>query len=98
METENEDQRHAYDTSQLRKPRALNEIGGDKLALYHLFGNDVIGNRDIFLIECDVLVYILGNSVVFENLENNKKDYLLGIDEYGIGCIQVHPSRYQDDF
>ena len=63
-----------YDISQLRKPRSANEIGGDRLALYHLFGNDNISNRDIFLIEDNVFVYILGNSVVFENLVNSTKN------------------------
>ena len=39
------------------------------------------------------MIYSLGNSVVFEDFQLNTRKYLLGLDDGGVGCVAVHPSK-----
>jgi hypothetical protein len=76
-----------------RKPLAVGDIGPDYLALHHIFGADVSRRNNLALITDQVLVYAAGNCVVFEDIETGEKQYLMAIDEGGVACVAVHPSR-----
>ena len=78
----------------LRRPIAVGDIGPEGAALYHIFGADSTKRANLSLIEDNVLVYVCGNAVIFENLETSSKYYLLGLDDGGVGCVTIHPSRY----
>jgi WD40 repeat protein len=83
----------AYAAKNLRKEEVQVDVGLSKSAFNYSFGNDYSRRGNIFLIEDHRLMYVSGNTIVFEDLRSKKKEYLLGIDEGGIGCIQVHPTR-----
>jgi hypothetical protein len=83
-----------YDPAALRKPESVADLGRDVLGLHHVFGND-LGRRDnLKLIENDRIIYATSSAVVLENLTSGKKDYILAVEENGIGCVVVHPTRY----
>lgn len=77
----------------LRNPVSVCDLGKDYVALHHVFGADISRRNNISLIENHRLVYALGNVVVFEDIATGNKEYLLSIDEGGVGCVAVHPSR-----
>jgi hypothetical protein len=81
------------DVSSLRKPLDVADIGKDYIALHHVFGADPTRRNNISLIADDKIVYASGNTVIFENIYTAEKDFLLAIDEGGVGCVAVHPSR-----
>ena len=83
-----------YDISNLRGPQSIADLGRDSLALHHVFGTDMTRRGGIFLIEDDTILYAVSAAVVFESTISGKKEYLLGLDDNGIGCVTVHPSRY----
>jgi hypothetical protein len=82
-----------YEISKLRKPEGIADLGRDCLALHHVFGMDMSKRGNMYLIENDKLMYTNSNSVVFENIFSGLKEYLMGIDEGGVGCVTMHPSR-----
>ena len=82
-----------YPLVTLRKPESVAQLGKEDIALHHLFGADLTRIANLHLIEDDIVIYISGNAVVFENIETKSKEYLLGIDENGVGAVAVHPSR-----
>lgn len=81
------------DIRELRKPQHVNDIGNEFLALHHVFGNDLTRRSNIHLVEDDRIAYAAGNAVIFENIWSHAKEYLMSIDDGGIGSIAVHPSR-----
>lgn len=83
-----------YDPSSLRKPESVADLGRDVLSLYHVFGHDVGRRGNLKLIEDDHIIYATSSSVVIEHLHSGKKQYVLGVEENGIGCVEVHPSRF----
>jgi WD40 repeat protein len=83
----------AYPLVTLRKPQSVNEVGREDVALHHIFGADLTRINNLCFIEDDIIMYISGNAVIFENINSGSKDYLLGIDEIGVGAVAVHPSR-----
>ena len=83
----------SYDVASLRKPVSVADLGKDYLALHHVFGSDLTRRNNIALIENHRLIYALGNTVVLEDITTGGKDYLLSVEEGGVGCIAVHPSR-----
>ena len=82
-----------YNVAQLKRPQAVADLGRDCSALFHNFGADFTRKNNLQLIEQSVVIYALGNTVVFENIEDNTKKYLLGLDDGGVGCVAVHPSK-----
>ena len=82
-----------YAVKNLRKEEVQLDVGLSKSAFNYSFGNDNNRRGNLYLIEDHRMIYISGNAIVFEDLRTKKKEYLLGIDEGGIGCIQVHPTR-----
>ena len=82
-----------YDVQNLRKPEHVGEVGRDVLELYHVFGIDLSRRDNLAFIQDDVIVYVIGAAVCFENIRFANKEFLLGIDEGGVGCVAVHPSR-----
>lgn len=82
-----------YQIATLRGPQIINDIGRECTSLYHVFGTDATRRKNLHLIDDDRIVYATANAVVFENVVLGVKDYLLGIDEGGVGCVAVHPSR-----
>jgi hypothetical protein len=85
-----------YPLTALRKPQHVGEIGragGEALELHHVFGTDISRRDNIHFIDADTVIYSLGNAVVFENITCAIRDYLLCVDEGGVGCVCVHPSK-----
>ena len=76
---------------QLRRPQSVADIGRETAALYHTFGLETQRKKNLHLIEERKAVYVVGNAVIFEDLDSGVKTYLLGLDEGGVGCVGVHP-------
>jgi hypothetical protein len=83
------------DMTSLRRPMSVCDIGKDYLALHHIFGTDITRKDNISLIDNSTIIYANGNCVVIENIWNQTKQYIFSIDEGGIGCVAVHPSRFK---
>ena len=81
------------DPASLRGPIHVADIGREGIALFHSFGTDLTKRSNLFLIENNVMIYVAGNSVLFENVRTLEKEYLICIDDGGVGCVVVHPSR-----
>jgi predicted RNA-binding protein len=82
-----------YKAASLRRKINSADIGSEATALYQILGVDLNRKGNLALIEDDVLIYVAGNAVVFEDVFKYKKEFLLCIDDGGIGCVAVHPSR-----
>lgn len=82
-----------YEVRTLRKPQHVADMGREVLAFHHVFGSDSSKRDNFAFIKEDVIVYTLASAVVFENLKFCQKEYILAIDEGGVGCVAVHPSR-----
>lgn len=83
----------AYNAQSLRKPINIADIGTEGTALYKILGTDLNRRGNLALIEDDMLIYVGGNAVIFEDTKNSVKEFLLCIDDGGVGCVAVHPSR-----
>ena len=81
------------DVTSLRKPVSVADLGKEMFGLHHTFGNDFTRRNNISLIEEGKIIYAAGNNVIIENLVTKTKDYLLSIDEGGVGAVAVHPSK-----
>ena len=79
--------------SDLRKPLHIADLGRACLGLYHVHGIDMFKRGNLSFIETRKIVYVTSNSVVFQDIDTGLKSYLLGIDEGGVGCVCVHPSK-----
>lgn len=84
----------SYQIPTLRPPQHVADIGRDSSALYHIFGNDMTRRNNLHFIDDDVIIYASAAAIVFQNTSTGKKDYLLSIDDGGVGCVAVHPSRF----
>jgi hypothetical protein len=82
-----------YEASSLRRPINVADIGGEGAALYKILGTDLSRRGNLALIDDDLLIYVGGNAVIFEDVQKGFKEYLLCIDDGGVGCVAVHPSR-----
>jgi hypothetical protein len=82
-----------YETASVRRPINIADVGREGTAFYHIFGNDITRRGNLHLVEDEIIVYVCGNAVIFENIISKTKDYLLGLDDAGVGCVAVHPSR-----
>jgi len=78
----------------LRKPQCAVELGRELIALHHIFGVDTSRRGNLSYMGDNIIIYAMANSVVFDNVLTHKCSYLMAIDEAGIGCIAVHPSRF----
>ena len=76
------------------KLQNIADLGKDTSCLHHIFGFDTHKRQNLLLADASTLVYASSTAVVFENLENNEKQYLLSLDDNGVGCITTHQSRY----
>ena len=85
----------AYEVHSLRRPQAFTEISRGCIALHHVFGTDLSKRSNLAFIARNILIYTTGNSVVYEDIVLNTKRYLLAIEDCGIGCVAVHPSKYR---
>ena len=83
----------SYKIPSLRGPQHIADIGRECIALHHVFGVDMTRRGNLFLIQDERIVYAIANSVVFENTVTGAKEFLMGIDDGGVGCVTVHPSR-----
>lgn len=83
----------SYDATGIRKPESVADLGRDVLSLHHVYGYDLGRRGNLHLIEDDRIIYATSSAVVLENIVNGKKDYILGIDENGVGCVVVHPTK-----
>lgn len=87
---------HNYETNEIRKPESVADLGRETLALHHVFGRDYSRRGNLHLIEDDRIIYATSSAIVLEYLSTGQKEYLLSLDENGIGCVVVHPSMYAD--
>ena len=83
----------SYSIQSLRSPQHVADIGRECLALHHVFGIDMDRKGNLFLIQDEKIIYASANAVVFENTVSGEKEYLMGIDDGGVGCVTIHPSR-----
>jgi hypothetical protein len=84
----------AYSTSALRKRQHYADVGSEYIGLHYVFGADLTRISNLSFVEDNVIIYIAGAVVVFENIVTGAKEYLLGMEETGVGSVCVHPSRY----
>jgi hypothetical protein len=82
-----------YPPSSLRKPECVADIGRDVFGLHHIYGFDLQRRTNLFFIEDDRIVFVAGTNVVFQNIIDGRREFLLSTGENGVGCITVHPSR-----
>lgn len=82
-----------YEMEKIRRPQSVTEVGRECAALYHTFGCDLSRKGNLAIIEDNTIIYATGSSVVFENILGREKRYLMALDEGGVGCVAVHPSR-----
>ena len=82
------------DITSLRKPIDVCDVGNSRIALHYVFGTDISRRNNIILVEDHRIAYVSGNAVIFEDIVTHEKEYLMSIDEGGVGCVAIHPSRY----
>jgi len=82
-----------YETHTLRKKQSASELPRSNVSLHDILGLDINRRCNLSFIETDRIVYAAGNCVVFQNILTKQKEYLFGLDENGIGCVAVHPTR-----
>lgn len=83
----------SYDVRSLRRPQSMCDVGRECSAVYHIYGNDIVKRGNLLIIEENVVVYAAGNQVIFENIISGTRQCLRGVEDDGIGCIAVHPSK-----
>lgn len=82
-----------YEIPALRKPQSIAELDRGSAIFQDIVGNDINKRGNLSLIDDDMLVYASVNCVVFEHLETKIRKFLFGLDEGGVSCVAVHPSR-----
>jgi WD40 repeat protein len=83
----------SYTASALRSPKCVEVLSNEVASLYNVFGVDGHRRRNLFMIDEHTIMHSTGNYVVFHDIRNNEKSYLMGLDEGGVGCFCVHPSK-----
>lgn len=78
----------------LRPNIHIADIGREGIGLQGLCGSDNIKRGNLAFIDEDTVIFVTGNAVIFQNIYSDERKYLMGIDEGGVGCIAVHPSRF----
>lgn len=81
-----------YEIPQLRRPQSVADLGRECSGFYHSFGKDLTRRNNVHMIERDKVMYAVGNTIVFETVSTGVRTYMLGVEDYGIGCLCVHPS------
>ncbi len=89
METTERD----YTAVRLRKPPSAADIGPESVGLHYVFGADLNKVSNLSFISDDVIVYVAGSVVVLEKIDSSHREYLLPVDEMGVGFVAVHPNR-----
>ena len=84
----------ALNVADFRCPQSIADLGRECTALHHVFGMDTSRKGNMNFIEPDTIIYATSTAVVFQNVSNSTKEYLVSIDDGGIGCVAVHPTRY----
>ena len=82
-----------YSSESLRKDQSSSEYDKSLGYLHYVYGSDSGKAGNLDYIDERTVIYTLGNSVVLEDIISNSKRYIMGIDEGGVGCVGVHPSR-----
>jgi hypothetical protein len=83
-----------YFASRLRKPPSAADIGTDPVGLHYVFGSDLNKVDNLSFIADDMIIYVAGSVVVIENIETPYRQYLLPVDEMGVGFVAVHPQKH----
>jgi len=82
-----------YISSKLRKPQSIAELPRESSEQFDIYGSDVNKRGNMALIENDVLAYTAGNAIIFMNIWSLSTEFVLGIEDCGVSCIAIHPSR-----
>ena len=82
-----------YEPYKLRKRQNAAELRRPTAALHNVNGMDINKRNNMYFIESDRIVYATGNCVVFQNIWTKAKEYLLGLECNGVGCVAIHPSK-----
>jgi len=82
-----------YEVAKLRKSESIADLGRDSIALHYAYGYDSSRRCNLFFIEDNRIIYATSSSVVLENVVTGTREFVLGIDEGGVGAVAVHPSR-----
>lgn len=83
-----------YVASRLRKPPSAADIGPDSVGLHYVFGSDLNKVENLSFIADDVIIYVAGSVVVIENIDTPHREYVLPVDEMGVGFVAVHPEKH----
>lgn len=83
-----------YETSALRKGESVADMGRDCMALHYEYGYDFSRKLNLFFIEDVRILFASSSAVVLENIVTGLREFILALDEEGIGAVTVHPSRY----
>jgi hypothetical protein len=83
-----------YSASRLRKPPSAADVGPDSIGLHYVFGSDLSKVDNLSFIADDMIIYVAGSVVVIENIETPYREYLLPVDEMGVGFVAVHPQKH----
>jgi hypothetical protein len=79
--------------AQLTQSLGIGDLGKDLIALHHISGNDIFRRNNFVMLDRETIGYASGSSVIIENIETHERKYLLSLDDGGVGCIAVHPTR-----
>ena len=64
--------------------------------LHNVFGADLSRKGNLAFISEHEIIYATGYGVAIENIIDRKKKHIVCLDDGGVGCVAVHPSRYAD--
>lgn len=82
-----------YEPAKLRKNESVADLGRDCLALHHAYGYDFSRRGNLFFIEDNRILYAATTAVVLENIVTGTREFVMSVDEGGVGAATVHPSR-----
>ncbi len=85
---------HAYDASRLRKDQHVADLGRECMGLHYINGYDFSRRGNLFLIEDNRVLYASSAAVILENIISGLREFVLALDEGGIGAVTVHPAKY----
>jgi cilia- and flagella-associated protein 44 len=79
--------------AQLTQSLGIGDLGKDLIGLHHISGNDIFRRNNFLVLDRKTIGYASGSSVIIENIETSERKYLLSLDDGGVGCIAIHPTR-----
>lgn len=82
-----------YKFNELIKEESIFEIGRDALYLDNIYGFDNNMNQNLHFLDFETIIYATTAGIIIQNITSNHRIFLTSLDEGGVGCIAVHPSK-----